>query len=236
MWPRSRTWQTLAFALITLAALAAGALILLLDKGDKQDTSTDLVTPTLNTSTQGDRPPSRVFVVAPDESQVDFVALVRGIELDGVFPVQGGTITLEPVGDELRVHVYLEIDVDHADTGSALITRTLQAAMHTGDYPLSFYVAQSRDRVPVTEDPIAFVLDGDLEVNNVVNPHSMDVEAQLVGADMWAVATSDLDLGQHGIEFPALFGSTEITLTARLQSYEAGGAITEGAESTISSG
>ncbi|MGW8269739.1 MAG: hypothetical protein ACWGNS_04725, partial [Burkholderiales bacterium] len=32
----------------------------------------------------------------------------------------------------------------------------------------------------------------------------MHVEAQAVGHDMWAVATSDLDLAAHEVEFPAI--------------------------------
>ena len=222
--PRSKTRRTVIYALITLSVFTVIGLIWLLVGslliGNQGDTSTDLVTPTIAANAEADAPSVRVFDVAADESQVDFVAIVRGIELQGVFPVRGGPITLEPVEDDLRVHVYLEIDVDHADTGNLLVDRTLRAAMGTGNYPLSFYVAQSREIVPVTSEPIAFVLDGDLEVHNVVNPHSMEVEAQLTGSDMWAIATSDLDLGQHGVEFPAIFGSTEITLTARLQSYE----------------
>jgi hypothetical protein len=54
----------------------------------------------------------------------------------------------------------------------------------------------------------------------VTHEHSMAVRAQLVGRDMWAIATSDLDLSNHGVEFPALIGSTTIQLTARLQAYE----------------
>jgi hypothetical protein len=81
-------------------------------------------------------------------------------------------------------------------------------------------VATSREPVPVTEEEIRFMLDGDLEVHNVTHEHSMSVNAQLVGKDMWAVATSDLDLGDHGVEFPAFVGSTVIQLTARLQMVE----------------
>ena len=49
----------------------------------------------------------------------------------------------------------------------------------------------------------------------------MTVNAQLVDEKMWAIATSDLDLGNHGVEFPSFMGSTVIQLTARLQLVEA---------------
>ena len=161
-----------------------------------------------------------VFEVSPDELQVDFTTEVRGVALEGVFPVKEGTITLEPVGNELRVLVRLNIDVDSVDTGSTMVDRVLRGAMATGDYPIAFYVASSRELVPVTEEEITFTLDGDLEVHNVAHAHSMAVKAQLIQGHMQAVATSDLDLAEHGVEFPAIVGSTVIKLTARLQAYE----------------
>lgn len=204
--------------MLVLAALGALALWLSsvwLDPGDKGDTSTDLVTPTLSAAD------ARVFEVAPDESQVDFIVSISGLELEGVFPVTGGAITLEPADGQLRVLVRLEIDVDHVVTGNKNVDMLMRGIMETGDYPLAFYIATSRDLVPVTEDMITFDLDGQLDVHNVADPHSMHVEAQLVGDSMWAVATSDLDLAEHAVQLPALVsGSTTIELTARLQAYE----------------
>lgn len=197
-----------------------------LDPGDKGDTSSDLVTPTLASAS------ARVFDVSPVESEVEFGAKVGALEVDGVFPVRAGTITLEPVGDELRVLVRLEINVDAADTGMDAVTAVLRGAMKTGDYPIAFYVATSRELVPVTEEEIAFVLEGELQVNNVKNPHEMAVQAQLVGGEMWAVATSNLDLGQHNVEFPALIDSSTITLTAHLQAYEDASSATGAARET----
>lgn len=206
----------LAVLVVIAIILVAGLMVwsVLLDPGDKGDTSTDLVTPTLSAES------ALVFEVAPDESRVEFLTEASGLEINGVFPVQDGTITLEPVGEQLRVLVQLNISVDEADTGSAGITRVLRAAMETGDYPLAFYVATSRDLVPVTEKEIEFTLDGQLEVHNVTQDFSMAVRAQLVGSDMWAIATADLDLGKHGVEFPALIETSTIRLTAYLQSYE----------------
>jgi polyisoprenoid-binding protein YceI len=207
--------------LITLLVAGGGLLLVgilvysqVLDPGDKGDTSSDLVTPTLMVDS------ARVFEVSAEESQVDFVAEVGGVELSGVFPVAEGTITLEAVEDQLRVLVHLKIDVDNADTGNPGVTRIIRAAMETGDYPLAFYVATSRELVPVTEEEITFMLDGELQVHDVPNPHTMTVRAQLVGGDMWAIATSDLDLASHGVTFPAPLNNTTIHLTARLQCYE----------------
>lgn len=185
-----------------------------LDPGDKGDTSSDLVTPTLMVDS------ARVFEVSAEESQVDFVAEVGGVELSGIFPVAEGTITLEPMEGQLRVLVHLKIDVDNADTGNPGVTRIIRAAMETGDYPLAFYVATSRELVPVTEEEITFLLDGELQVHDVPNAHTMTVRAQLIGGDMWAIATSDLDLANHGVSFPAPLNDTTIRLTARLQCYE----------------
>jgi polyisoprenoid-binding protein YceI len=187
-----------------------------LDPGHKHDTISDLVTPTLSARN------ARIFEVAASESEVDFVTQVRGVSLNGVFPVESGTITLEPTGDQLRVLVRLNIDVDAVSTGNAAVDGVLRsrAAMATGDYPIAFYVATSRDLVPVTAEEITFWLDGTLEVHGVPHTHSMFIRAQEVGHDMWAVATSDLDLANHGIEFPAIFGTTVIQLTAHLQAYE----------------
>lgn len=215
----SRRRLLLGFVILVMLIFAAAwvAVSQWLDPGDKGDTSTDLVTPTIAAQT------ARVFDVSPDESQVDFVTQVRGIEVSGVFPVEAGTITLEPVGDELRVLVRLDIDVDHVDTGQPAIDRVLRGAMSTGDYPLAFYAASSQGLVPVTEDEIEFMLTGDLEVHNVTDEHGMSVSAQLVGGDMWAVATSELDLANHGVNFPSFFGTTVIQLTARLQAYEVQG-------------
>jgi|AMZC01.1.fsa_nt_AMZC01006838.1_1 polyisoprenoid-binding protein YceI len=202
----------LALAIVTVAAVLGVSLAL--DPGSKNDRSTGLVTPTLSASG------ARRFAVAADESGVEFVAAVRGMSLAGVFPVEKGTITLEPVGDQLRVLVSLEINVDGVETANPALAPLLRAAMDTGDYPIAFYVATSRGLVPVTEEEVAFELEGDLDVHNVVRPHAMQVRAQLIGGDMWAVATSPLDLGEHGVEFPAILGSTAIELTARLQAYE----------------
>ncbi len=203
----------LLLAVLIGVALWAGS-GLWLDPGSKNDRTSDLITPTLTTAAV------RVFAVAPEESRVDFVAEVRGLDLTGVFPVESGTITLEPVGEHLRVLVELNINVDRVDTGNPAIDRVLRGSMETGNYPVAFYVATSRDLVPVTDKEIMFVLHGDLEVHNVPHSHAMDVTAQLVGSDMWAIATSPLDLGEHGVTFPALIGSTAIDLTAHLQAYE----------------
>jgi len=156
----------------------------MLNPGHKGDTSTNLVTPTLAART------ARVFDVSAQESQVDFETDVHGIPLKGVFPVEEGTITLEPVGSELRVLVRLNINVDAVTTGNVAVDRVLRAAMATGDYPIAFYVATSHTLVPVTEEPIQFALDGELQVHNVTHEHGMAVSAQLVGGDMQAVATS----------------------------------------------
>lgn len=210
--------RRLAVVLLIVFALivaVGGVVYSQFDPGDKHDISTDLVTPTITSQA------ARAFEVAPDESRVDFVTEVSGVELQGTFPVEAGTITLEPVGDELRVLVRLNINVDQVDAGGAAVERVLRVAMATGDYPLAFYVATSHDLVPVTEEEIDFVLDGTLDVHNVSHEHSMTVHAQAVGHDMWAVATSDLDLANHGVEFPAFIGSTTIKLTAHLKAYEA---------------
>jgi polyisoprenoid-binding protein YceI len=209
-----RSLMVVLVVIVLVVAVVLGAAWQSFDPGHKHDTSTDLMTPTLSTRDV------MVFEVSPDESQVDFTTEVRGVALEGVFPVKEGTITLEPVGNELRVLVRLNIDVDSVDTGSTMVDRVLRAAMATGDYPIAFYVASSRELVPVTEEEITFTLDGDLEVHNVAHAHSMAVKAQLIQGHMQAVATSDLDLAEHGVEFPAIVGSTVIKLTARLQAYE----------------
>jgi hypothetical protein len=214
--PNPRTRRLLvgfAILLIIILTVLVYALSFWFDAGNKHDTSSDLITATITAQHV------RVFDVSAVESQVDFLTEVQGLTIEGTFPVQGGTISLEPVGDALRVHVYLEINVD--DVKIAEIAKPfIRHAMATGDYPIAFYVATSRALVPVTEEVITFVLDGELEVHNVAQPHSMDVEAQLVGEDMWAIATSDLDLGQHDIEFPSVFGSSTIQLTAKLFMHE----------------
>ncbi len=95
--PRRPIWHR-RLALIVAIVLAATLLALLaamtwLDPGSKNDRSTGLVTPTLAARS------ARVFAVAADESRVEFTASVRGVPLAGVFPVERGTITLEPVGE-----------------------------------------------------------------------------------------------------------------------------------------
>lgn len=215
MTQRRRSLIALLIAVLVMITAALVAFSQWLDPGNKGDTSTDLVTPTIAAES------ARVFDVVPEKSKVDFTVEMRGITFDGVFPVQGGAITLEPVGDQLRVIVQLDIDVNAVETGNAGLNQILRATMATGDYPVAFYVATSRDLVPVTEAEIAFTLDGELDVHNVDAAHTMTVKAQLVDHDMWAVATSDLDLGQHGVEFPSFMGSTVIQLTARLQMVEA---------------
>jgi polyisoprenoid-binding protein YceI len=224
MTQRRRLFIVLLIAILIVITAASVAFLQWLDPGDKGDTSTDLVTPTIAAAS------ARVFDVIPAESQVDFSVEMRGIKIDGVFPVKEGAITLEPVGDQLRVIVQLDIDVNAVETGNAGLNQILRATMATGDYPIAFYVATSHDLVPVTEEEIAFALDGKLDVHNVDAPHDMAVKAQLVNHKMWAVATSDLDLGQHGVEFPSFMGSTVIQLTARLQMAET--ASIHGADST----
>lgn len=215
---RERRFQWMLGGLIgIMAALAVGWIAASgwLDPGDKGDRTSSLVTPTLAGAG------ARVFAVAAQESRVDFIVRVYGLELNGVFPVQEGTITLEPVGEQLRVLVRLDIHVDAVETANQAVSDLLRGIMATGDYPLAFYVATSQTLVPVTEEPVAFELTGDLEVHNVVAPHQMHVEAQLTGHVINALATSDLDLGQHGVALPPLVsGSTTIALTARLTAYE----------------
>ena len=185
-----------------------------LDPGDKGDTTNQLATPTPSTNE------ALVFAVAPDESKVEFVTHVLGLKLTGVFPVEEGTITLVPVSaDDWRIQVRLDIRVNDVDTGNAQVDALLRGVMETGDYPLAFYVASSRDLVPVTHEVVQFVLDGDLQVHHVARPHAMDVTAQWTDGEIWAVATSELDLADHGVEMPPLTGSSVIELTARLQAY-----------------
>jgi hypothetical protein len=215
---RYRVTPGLAAVVVILVAgvLIAGIIVSthLLDPGHKGDTSSDLATPVLAT------PKVREFDVIPDQSRVDFTTEVTGLgTVQGVFPVQGGTIRLEPVGSELRVHVYLEIDVDQVDS-SNLVKMALRAAMKTGDYPIAFYVAESRELVAVTEEEIQFTLDGTLEVHNVKHAHTMSVRAQLVGSDMWAIASSELDLANHDVKFPPPIETTSIMMAAHLQAVE----------------
>jgi len=211
----------LALALVALASVVAGLMILagrLLDPGDRRDTTSNVTPATLAPQS----PPPRVFEVDPAASKVDFTAQVAGVALEGVFPERGGTITLEPVEQQLQVHVALEIDVDGLATGNAVFDRALRAALESGDYPLAFYVAASDGRVPVTQERVVFMLTGDLQLHNVVQPHPMRVDAQVIGARLDAVATSTLDLEDHGVELPALLGSPAITLRAVIAAVEIG--------------
>ena len=206
-------------AMTFFGVLIAGAAFVLwaggwLDPGDKGDTTSQLATPTPSTNE------ALVFAVAPDESKVEFITHVLGLKLTGVFPVKEGTITLVPVSaDDWRIQVRLDIRVNDVETGNAQVDALLRGVMETGDYPLAFYVASSRDLVPVTHEVVQFVLDGDLQVHNVARPHAMDVTAQWTDGEIWAVATSELDLADHGVEMPPLTGSSVIELTARLQAY-----------------
>ncbi|HEX3050341.1 MAG TPA: YceI family protein [Aggregatilineaceae bacterium] len=212
-----RRYQWLVASGIVVLIIGIGAVIVsnqILDPGSKNDTSTDLRTPVVTI------PPTYYFDVVPEQSHVDFTTEVTGLgTVEGVFPVEGGTIQLEPVGNELRVHVYLEIAVDRVEA-NGLVQLALRAAMKTGDYPLAFYVAESKELVPVTEEEIAFTLDGTLDVHNVEHAHTMTVRAQLVKGSMWAIATSDLDLADHAVEFPPPIESSTIKMTANLQAVE----------------
>ena len=211
--------RALVLAVLMVAVLIVCVAVVIwaggwLDPGDKGDTTNQLSTPTPATSE------ALIFAVAPSESQVEFVTHVLGLELTGVFPVREGTITLVPVSPEdWRIQVRLDIDVDGVDTGNAQVDALLRGVMESGDYPLAFYVASSRDLVPVTHEVVEFVLDGDLQVHNVARSHAMSVTAQWTNGEIWAVATSDLDLADHGVEMPPLAGSSVIELTARLQAY-----------------
>lgn len=201
----------LGIAILFLATiLAVWWAARLLDPGDKQDTTPDVTPATLAPQSA----PTREFVVDPSASRVGFVAQVAGVGLEGVFPVRGGTIILEPVAQELQVHVTFQIDVDGLSTSNTLFDRALRAALASGDYPLAFYVAASDGRVPVTEERISFGLTGDLELHNVVQPHPMDVSAQLSGATLEATTSSTLNLERHGVTLPSLLGSPAIDLRA----------------------
>ncbi len=212
-----RRYQWLVASGIVVLIIGIGAVIIsnqILDPGSKGDTSTDLRTPVVTI------PPTYYFDVVPEQSHVDFTTEVTGLgTVEGVFPVEGGTIQLEPAGNELRVHVYLEIAVDRVEA-NGLVQLALRAAMKTGDYPLAFYVSESKELVPVTEEEIAFTLDGTLDVHNVEHAHTMTVRAQLVKGNMWAIATSDLDLADHAVEFPPPIESSTIKMTANLQAVE----------------
>ncbi len=205
--------------LLVCAALAVVWASGWLDPGDKGDTTNQLSTPTPSTSG------ALVFAIAPQESKVEFVTHVLGLTLTGIFPIEEGTITLVPSAPEAwRIQVRLDINVDAVDTGNAQVNALLRGVMESGDYPLAFYVASSRDLVPVTHEVVEFALEGDLQVHNVARPHAMDVTAQWKDGEIWAVATSTLDLADHGVEMPPLTGSSVIELTARLQAYMVEGA------------
>lgn len=217
-WPARRLALTLL--LLALASVIAVTLVVaggLLDPGDRQDTAPDLTPPTL----ASEAPPPDVFEVDAEASRVDFTAQVAGVALDGIFPVRGGTITLEPVDDALRVHVRLKIDVDGLATGNAVFDRALRVALASGDYPLAFFAAASETLVPVTEEPVSFTLAGELELHNVVHSHAMAVEAQLHAGTIQAEAVSTLNLADHGVELPALLGSPAIDLRAVIMAPEA---------------
>ena len=214
---RSRRAALAILILILAAIVAIWWAVRLLDPGDRGDTTPDVTPATLAPQSA----PAREFEVDPAASRVGFIAQVAGVGLEGTFPVRGGTIILEPVRDMLQVHVSFEIDVDGLSTSNALFDRALRAALASGDYPLAFYVAGSDGLVPVTEERVSFGLTGDLELHNVVQPHPMDVSAQVTGSTLEAVASSTLDLARHGVELPALLGSPAIDLRAVIVAHEA---------------
>ncbi|NDJ76643.1 MAG: hypothetical protein GYB65_10325 [Chloroflexi bacterium] len=235
----------LVVVLVGVGIVTVSAIIAELDPGDKGDTTvrfptytiaglaatatslptvspSPLPTEALPTPSPPAEPlPIRFFDVSPELSQVDFGVEMGAVTIDGVFPIRSGAITLEPVGDELRVYVWLEIEVDEVTADTALVETVLRGAMRTGDFPLSYYNAASQELVPVTDKVIYFALEGNLQVSGVVNDeYVMDVEAQLIGGDMTATAVAALDLSQHGIELPDVLAGSTITLTARLQAFQ----------------
>jgi len=122
----------LALALVALASVVAGLMILagrLLDPGAGA----------IHLQRDSGDPRAAVAAAArvrggPGGLKSGFHGAGRGRGAGRCVPVRGGTITLEPVEQQLQVHVALEIDVDGLATGNAVFDRALRAALESGDF------------------------------------------------------------------------------------------------------
>ena len=194
------------------------ALLLLAACGGRDPASGALVTP----------PPTEaaatILHVYPAASRVGFDAQALGgrMQVAGTYGIVGGTVTLRPEADQLRIMVYLEIDTPSVTVGNGLVDEALKLGMETDLYPRAVFQASSVEPVPVTDEEVAFTLDGTLTLHGQTQPVQMTVgPATVIDNHMESTSSMTIDLANYGISLPAAVVNSTIVLDVQLSADEA---------------
>ncbi len=169
------------------------------------------------------RPPdaatATLLHVYPTRSRVGFTAQALGerVQVEGTYGIQGGSVTLTPEDDQLRIRAYLEIDTPSVTVGSAVIDEALRLGMETDAYPVAIFDATSIELVPVTEEEVFFTLDGTLTLHGQTRPVRMSVgPATVIRNHLESASQMTFNLTDFGISLPEAVVSGTIALDVHL--------------------
>lgn len=180
---------------------------------------TDVTPVLLATATRPDPLQVTVLNVLPAASAVHFSAEALGgaLPVEGTYQVLGGTVTLEEQRGQRRIRAQVLIDTPSVTVGTGLIDDALRAGMETALYPVATFDGVSTDFVPLTEEPIHFVMDGTLHLHGRSAAVTMHIgPATVVGEHLEAQAAMDINLGDFGITFPEGIVSPQLALAITL--------------------
>ncbi len=160
-----------------------------------------------------------VLHIYPTLSRVAFTAQALGerLQVEGTYGILGGTVTLTPESDQLRIRAYLEIDTPSVTVGSPVIDEALRLGMETELYPVAIFDATSTELVPVTEEEVSFDLAGTLTLHGQTRPVFMTVgPATVIRNHLESDSQMTFNLGDFGITLPEAVVSGTIALNVHL--------------------
>lgn len=197
--------------LILLLGLLLAVVLLLVIHGSRGPTARPTPLPT--------EPSITTLHVYPAESQVGFTAKALGgsLEVEGSYAILGGYVTLTPEDGQLRIRAYLDIDTPSITVHNAVLDEVLRLGMEADAYPVAIFDATSTTLVPVTEEEVAFTLEGTLTLHGQTRPVTMTVDpATVIDNHLRSASRMTLDLAAYGISLPEAMVDSTIELDVHL--------------------
>ncbi|MBN1965735.1 MAG: YceI family protein [Anaerolineae bacterium] len=157
--------------------------------------------------------------VIPAETRIGFTSAALGgsVQVQGTYGALGGVVAISEEAGQRRIRAVLLIDMPTVTVGMGLIDEALRLGLEAAAYPVGRFDATSTELVPITEEPIAFMLAGTLDLHGQVQPVTMVVDAAtLINEHLHAQTTMSIDLANFGISLLEAVVSSRIRLDVTL--------------------
>ena len=209
--PNRRRRFILILGLFLIAIPALAVILLLVAHGTRGPAVRPTPLPTEASDT--------LLYVHLDESHVGFTAQALGgsMEVAGSYDILGGNVILTPEDGQLRIRATLNIDTPSITVHNAVIDEVLRLGMEADTYPVAIFDATSTALVPVTEEEVAFILEGTLTLHGQTRAVTMTVEpATVIDNHLRSASRMTLDLADFGISMPEAMVDSTIVLDVTL--------------------